>query len=166
MKLFSLIALTLAILYAVTPAVAQSRSKTIIFVRHAEKVDSSADPDLSAEGKERAQRLVKVLGKYKPGAFYSTNFKRTRDTITPLAQKRKKTIEIYDARKTQELYDAIMKSDTKRFLVAGHSNSSPGLVNLFGKKDLFKNLDESEFGVIWIVRIKDGQVRKTEILQY
>lgn len=166
MKLFSLIALTLAILCSVTLATAQAKSKTIIFVRHAEKNDSSADPDLSPEGKERAQRLAKVLSKYKPGAFYSTNFKRTRDTITPLAQKRKKTVEIYDPRKSQDLYDTIMKSETKRFLVAGHSNSSPGLVNLFGKKDIFKNLDESEFGVIWIVRIKNGQVKKTEILQY
>lgn len=166
MKLFSLIVLTLTIFCSVMLTTAQSKSKTIIFVRHAEKVDSSADPDLSPEGKERAQRLAKVLGKYKPGAFYSTNFKRTRDTIAPLAQKRKKTVEIYDHRKPTEIYETIMKSNTKRFVVAGHSNSSPGLVNLFGKKDIFKNLDESEFGVIWIVRIKNGQVKKTEILQY
>ena len=59
-----------------------------------------------------------------------------------------------------------MKSKTKRFLVAGHSNTIPGLANLFGKKELFKNLDDSEFGAIWIVRIKDGRVRKTEIIPY
>lgn len=166
MKLFSLIALTVAILCSFTAVAAQSKSKTIIFVRHAEKMDASADPDLSPEGKERAQRLAKVLAKYKPGAFYSTNFKRTRDTITPLAQKRKKQIEIYDHRKPNEIYETVMKSNTKRFVIAGHSNSSPTLVNLFGKKDVFKTIDESEFGVIWIVRIKNGQVQKAEVLQY
>jgi len=59
-----------------------------------------------------------------------------------------------------------MKSKTKRFLVAGHSNSIPGLANLIGKMDMFKNLDESEYGVIWIIRLKGGQVKNVEILHY
>ena len=91
MKLFSLIALTLAIMCVSQDVPAQT--KTIILVRHAEKADAtSQDPELSAEGKLRADRLVKVGGKYKPGAFYSTNFKRTRDTLAPLAAKRKKQV--------------------------------------------------------------------------
>jgi hypothetical protein len=97
------------------------------------------------EGRERAQRLVKAIGRYKPGAFYSTNFKRTRDTVSPWAAKRGKTVEIYDPRKPQELLDKIMASKTKRFVIAGHSNSTPGVVNLLVKKDLFKNLDESVY---------------------
>jgi len=60
----------------------------------------------------------------------------------------------------------VMKSKTKRFLIAGHSNTVPGLANLLGKKELFKNLDDSEYGAIWIVRIEDGKVRKTEIIPY
>jgi 2,3-bisphosphoglycerate-dependent phosphoglycerate mutase len=165
MKLFSLIALTLAIMSASQSISAQT--KTIILVRHAEKADAtSQDPELSAEGKQRAERLVKVAGKYKPGAFYSTNFKRTRDTLAPLAAKRKQTVAIYDARKPAELLDLIIKSKIKRHIVAGHSNSVPGLANFIGKKDVFKNLDESEYGVIWIIRMKSGQIVKTEVLPY
>lgn len=165
MKLFSLIALTLAI-FCVSQVV-QAQTKTIILVRHAEKADAtSQDPDLSAEGKQRAERLAKVAGKYKPGAFYSTNFKRTRDTLAPLAAKRKKTIGIYDARKPAELLDQITKSKIKRHIVAGHSNSVPGLANFIGKKDVFKNLDESEYGVIWIIRMKHGQIVRTEVMPY
>lgn len=145
-------------------------SKTIMLVRHAEKdVSDTADkndPVLTAEGKQRAERLAKIAGKYKPGAIYSTDFKRTRDTAAPIAERRKKQIQIYDARKPQELVDAIMKSRTKRFLVVGHSNTIPGLANLLGNKELFKNLDDAEHGAIWIVRIKNGQVRKTEIIPY
>jgi hypothetical protein len=59
-----------------------------------------------------------------------------------------------------------MKSKTKRFLITGHSNTIPGLANALGKKDLFKNLDDSEYGVIWIVRIKNGQVDRIEILPF
>ena len=143
-----------------------AQKKTIILVRHAEKADSSQDPELSAEGKQRAERLAKVVSKYKPGAIYSTDFKRTRDTAAPIAARRKLQVETYDPGKHKELVDSMMKSKTKRFLVVGHSNTVPGLANLLGKKELFKNLDDSEYGAIWVVRIKDGQVRKTEIIPY
>ncbi len=147
--------------------VAQEREITIILVRHAEKADAtSPDPDLSDAGKERSQRLVKKIGKYRPGAFYSTDFKRTRDTVAPLAAKRKKEVTIYDARKPQELVDQIMKSKTKRFVVSGHSNTIPGLANLIGKKELFKNLEDAEYTVIWLLRLKNGKVTKLELLDY
>ena len=152
---------------SVSAATVIAQDKTIILVRHAEKADAtSQDPELSAEGKQRAERLVKAAGKYKPGAFYSTNFKRTRDTISPLAAKRQKQVETYDARNPSALVDSIMKSKFKRHIIAGHSNSIPGLANLIAKKDVFKNLDESEYGVIWVIRIKDGKVRKTEVIPY
>ena len=144
-----------------------AQNKLVILIRHAEKADAtSPDPDLSSAGKERAQRLIKAIGRYRPGAFYSTDFKRTRDTLVPFAAKRGKEIQTYDARKPQELFDAIMKSETKRHLVSGHSNTIPPLVNLITKKDLFKNLDDSEYTVIWVIRIKDGIVDKIELLDY
>ncbi len=144
-----------------------AQKKTIILVRHAEKADAtSQDPELSAEGKARAERLAKIVKRYKPGAIYSTDFKRTRDTGAPLASRRKLQIQTYDPKKPNELIDMIMKTKTKRFLVVGHSNTVPGLANLLGKKEVFKNLDDAEYGVIWIVRMKDGQVRKTEVTPY
>lgn len=155
------------LLIAVLVAPAQSREVTILLVRHAEKADAtSQDPELSPAGRERAERLIKKIGKFRPGAFYSTDFKRTRDTVTPLAKKRNKQVQIYDARKPQELIDQIMKSGTKRFVVSGHSNTIPGLANLIAKKELFKNLDDSEYSVIWLIKLKDGKVRKFELLDY
>ena len=143
-----------------------AQEKTILLVRHAEKADDSQDPELSQKGKQRAERLVKTIGKYKPGGFYSTDYKRTRETLVPLAAKREKKIEIYDPRKPQELIDTIMKSKTKRFVVSGHSNTIPGLANLIAKKDVFKNLNDSEYSVIWLVRLKDGKVTELELLNY
>lgn len=164
MKVFLLVLFAMLLLPGVVSA--QAKEKIILLVRHAEKVDSSQDPDLSPEGKQRAERLVKKIGKFRPGAFYSTNYKRTRDTLVPLASKRKKEIQIYDARKPQELIDQIMKSETKRFVISGHSNTIPGLANLVSKKELFKNLDDSEYSVIWLLKIKDGKVQKFELLDY
>jgi 2,3-bisphosphoglycerate-dependent phosphoglycerate mutase len=146
---------------------AAAQKKTIILVRHAEKADAtSQDPELSDAGKQRAERLAKVIKKYKPGAIYSTDFKRTRDSVAPIAARRKLKIEVYDPKVPAVLVDTIIKSKTKRSLVVGHSNTVPGLANLLGKKEVFKNLDDTEYGVIWIVRIKDGQVRKTEVIPY
>lgn len=161
---FSTIVLALLLSFA---ANALAQEKLIILVRHAEKADAtSSDPELSAVGRERAQRLMKAIGKYRPGAFYATSFKRTRETVTPLAVKRKKEVQIYDPKKPQDLFDTIMKSGTKRHLVSGHSNTIPGLANLITKKDIFKNLDESEYTVIWLIRIKDGKVSEVELLDY
>ena len=146
---------------------AAAQKKTIILVRHAEKADAtSPDPELTDAGKQRAERLAKIIKKYKPGAIYSTDFKRTRDTVAPIAAHRKLKVEVYDPKKPADLVDTIIKSRTKRSLVVGHSNTVPGLANLLGKKEVFKNLDDTEYGVIWIVRIKDGQVRKTEVIPY
>lgn len=164
MKVFILVLFAMFVLPGAISA--QAKEKIILLVRHAEKVDSSQDPDLSPEGKQRAERLVKTIGKFRPGAFYSTNFKRTRDTLVPLASKRKKEVQIYDARKPQELIEQIMKSGTKRFVISGHSNTIPALANLVSKKELFKNLDDSEYSVIWLFKIKDGKVQKFELLDY
>src|SRR5262245_11857344 len=117
--------LILILFLCAVPLAAQS-TKTIILVRHAEK-DTSAtadpgDPVLTSEGVSRSKRLEERNKRFKPAEIYSTNFKRTRDTVTPLAKKRNKEIQVYDAKKPQELADKIVASKTKRFLIVGHSN--------------------------------------------
>jgi broad specificity phosphatase PhoE len=169
MKRPVLITIILIILSLAGSASAQT-TKTIILVRHAEKETSEMtdqnDPPLAAVGRERAQRLVKKIGKYRPGAIYSTNYKRTRETVEPLASRRRKTILSYDPSKPQDLVNAILKSKTKRFVIVGHSNTIPPLANLLTGKDLFKNLQDPEYSVIWVIRIRDGKVRKVELLDY
>jgi broad specificity phosphatase PhoE len=164
---FTLLAILLVLIASGT-SIAQK--KTIILVRHAEKDTSStadqSDPPLSPDGVKRAESFRKVAGKFRPGAVYSTNYKRTRSTVEPIAKKRHVEIQTYDPKNNGELVDRIMKSKTKRFVVVGHSNTIPGLANLLVKKELFKNLDDAEYGTIWVIRTKDGRVTKTEVLQY
>ena len=163
-----LFVLSVAAMFAL-PTLAQGQ-KTIILIRHAEKeaVDmaSAADPPLSAAGIDRAQRVAKRITKFHPGAIYSTNFKRTRDTVEPLAKKRGKTVEIYDPADAKGLAAKILASKTKRFVVVGHSNTIPPLANLLTGKDLFKNLQEIEYSVIYVIRMRNGKVSKVELLDY
>jgi 2,3-bisphosphoglycerate-dependent phosphoglycerate mutase len=159
--------LFLCLSFAVLSVDAYSQNKVIVLVRHAEKTDgTSQDPELSAAGKERAQRLIKKVNKYRPKEIYSTDFKRTRDTVQPLAAKRHLQVQTYDPKDPKTLAAKILASPSRRVLVAGHSNTVPGLANLLGKKELFKNLDDAEYGAIWVIRMKKGEIQKIEILNY
>ena len=158
-----------AAILLVTPAISSAQDKLIIIVRHAEKAavaPSEPDPDLSREGRDRALRFMKVAKRYRPGEVYSTAYKRTRQTAEPIAAARAKEIQIYDAAKQAELVDKILKSRTKRFVVVGHSNTVPFLANLFAKKEIFRQLLDTEYGVFYVVRVSNGKVRKIETILY
>jgi len=150
-------------------SVAVAQDKLIILVRHAEKAavaPEEPDPDLSPEGRERAVRFMKVAKRYRPGAVYSTLYKRTRQTAEPIAAARAKEIQIYGAAKQAELVDRILKSKTKRFIVVGHSNTVPFLANLFAKKEVFRQLLDSEYGVFYVIRMRKGVFERIEVYSY
>lgn len=155
--------------FAAVDANSQSRNKTFVLVRHAEKDSSqpnNPDPELSPAGRERADRLARAVKRYKPHEIFSTNFKRTRDTAAPTAARRKKQVQIYDPSKQADMIAAMMASKTDHHLIVGHSNTIPGLANALAKKEIFRNLVEAEHGVIWVIRLRDGVLRKVEVFPY
>jgi len=160
----------LMLLCLATGSSAQSVNKTIVLVRHAEKAPApptEPDPELSAEGRERAQRFMKaVVKKYKPHEIFSTNYKRTRDTAEPIARSRGKQVQTYDASKPAELIAKIMASKTDHYLIVGHSNTIPALANALAKKEVFRNLLDTEYGVYWVIRMKNGVLTKIEVFSY
>lgn len=167
---YSLIFLVLVMgCFAYTDVSAQGK-KTIVLVRHVERDVSptadKVDPDLSDIGRQRAERLVQLIKKYKPHEIFSTNFKRTRFTAEPIAKRRKVEIQTYDPGKQNELVEKIAASKTEHFLVVGHSNTIPLLANLLTKKEVFKQMPETEFGVIWVIRLNKGVLEKVEVFGY
>ena len=66
------------------PAAAQ----TFILVRHAEKADTSDDTTLSAEGRARAERLAEMLAEAGISHVFATQFRRTQQTVAPVAKSR------------------------------------------------------------------------------
>lgn len=146
---------------------AQHRKLTVILLRHAEKDVSegadTANPELSAEGKSRAQKLVKIINKYQPDAIYSTNFIRTRATVMPFARKTGRMIQIYDSRNLNQMLDLVMSGKLKRVIIVGHSNTTPALANLLIGQDKYKNLAETEYDKIWVFRIKRNKTKPNKI---
>ena len=149
---------------------AQAQTTTIILLRHAEKDTAvagstmmKADPPLSKDGELRAASLPEVLRSYKPDMIYSTNYIRTKATVTPLAQKFNKEILLYDPRNLPALEEQLRQMKGKTIIVAGHSNTTPALVNLLIKENKYPNLDETVYTKLWIVTIIDGKGEAKEI---
>jgi 2,3-bisphosphoglycerate-dependent phosphoglycerate mutase len=164
-------AISLLLLLAVLCWSAAAQNKTIVLVRHAEKagetaMDKTGDPDLSPGGQERAKRLVELVKKYKPHEIYATAYKRVQQTVQPVAEYRHKQIQIYDPAKQAELVNHLLNSKTEHFLIAGHSNTIPQLANLLAKKDLFKQMSDNEFGIIWVIKIRNGELKRVEVYAY
>jgi broad specificity phosphatase PhoE len=73
---------------------------TFILVRHAEKAnDGTEDPDLTQEGNTRAEKLSKMFRDTRLVAIYSTNFRRTKYTVAPLAKIHNLEVQEYEAYK-------------------------------------------------------------------
>src|SRR5689334_14216739 len=58
---------------------------TVFVVRHAEKGPEVPDPSLTEAGQHRASELARALTDAKITALYTTEFKRTQETLAPLA---------------------------------------------------------------------------------
>lgn len=152
-------------------AFAFAQNKTIVLVRHAEKasenpMDKTGDPDLSADGEVRTKRLLELVKKYKPHEIYATAYKRDQETVEPIALYRHLKVQTYDTREQAKFVEQILTSKTEHYLIAGHSNNIPELVNLFAKKEIFKQLPDSEYGVIYVVKIRRGKFKRVEVYEY
>ncbi len=142
---------------------AQKRKITVIIFRHADKETpvegDTSEPDISIEGQKRAIRLVKILDKYKPTRLFSTNYPRTIQTVTPLSRIKNLPIEFYEPGAMNLLVEKILASEDQRNIaVVGHNSTTFQLVNLLLKESKYKMPEDSEYGKIWIVRIKNRKI--------
>ncbi len=136
---------------------------TIYLVRHTEKADDGTrDPDLTDEGRARAERIAEKLKDEKLTAIYSTDYKRTRNTAEPVAKMQDKTVTIYDPRDLEKFKDEVMKKHKKgeKILIVGHSNTTPNLANLFLGSNRYKQIEESNYENFYVVELlKNGEWR-------
>jgi len=137
---------------------------TVFLVRHAEKIDQSRDPDLSVKGYRRAGELARVLANADIERIHSSNFIRTRETASPLAETLDLQIELYDPRDLNSLAEQI-KKDGGRHLVVGHSNTTPALVEILGGDPGSPIEEEHEYDRLYIVSFVGNEVN-TVLLRY
>lgn len=146
-----------------------AQKTTIWVVRHGEKEMSDPkdkDPDLSPEGKERAEALAKYLKGEKLDSIFSTNYKRTKLTGYPTADKIGLTIKTYDAAAQMVFAEGLIKNAKgKKMLIIGHSNTVQEILVAFGAKKPVKDLTDNDYDYVFILTLK-GDKKEVKVERY
>ncbi len=141
---------------------------TIILVRHAEKVidPNDSDPDLSPAGQARAQELVRMFGDAGINAIYATQYKRTQQTVKPLADKLGLPVNQVNAKSTGDLLAQIRSQNSGQVVfIAGHNNTVPEIIAALGGPT-FPAIPETEFDNLYIVTVYRTGKAKVVKLRY
>ena len=133
---------------------------TYYLIRHAEKElsdKSNRNPHLTKEGHVRAKAWRSVFKHLNLDHIYSSPYHRTEETAQPIADAQQRSIETYDPR---DLYNEAFQRATqgKKVLVVGHSNTTPALANAILGEAIYRPIDESIHGNLYIVSIINGEV--------
>ena len=139
-------------------------SQTYYVVRHAEKETAtgsmnSTDVPLTDLGRRRAEALKETLSNKKIKHIYSTNTIRTKSTAKPTAEYFQLSIQEYGPR-PDSVFIQTLKKQKGNTLIVGHSNTVDDIVNLLmGTKTIVKDLEDSEYDHLFIVKRKGKKVR-------
>ena len=139
---------------------------TVILVRHAEKKleTDNPDPDLTPEGVERAQEIARVFAEADVNAIYATQYKRTQETVKPLADRIGVPVTLVNSRQTDELVEKIHTTHRgQTIFIAGHNNSVPDIISVLSNEK-FPLIPETEYDNLFIVTIyRFGKAKVTKL---
>ena len=128
---------------------------TVILIRHAEKIidPNNSDPDLSPAGQARAHELARMFGDSGINAIYATQYKRTQQTVKPLADKLGLPITQVNSKSTPELLSQIRAQHRgETIFIAGHNNSVPEIIAALGGP-AYPTIPESEYDNLYVVTV-------------
>lgn len=125
--------------------------RSIVLTRHAEKETEGSDPGLSAAGRARAERLAKIFADETVTRLVASEYKRTQETLQPLAAQTGLAVDVRDAANVAGLAGELAKSADGTFVVvAGHSNTIPELVSILGGVSKL-TIAESEYSRVFVL---------------
>jgi broad specificity phosphatase PhoE len=155
-----LLACVLLLCAPALPAYAQTT--TVILVRHAEKVDDSADAALSAAGLRRADALALALADAGVQAVFTTQYQRTRDTAAPLVQRLGLAPQVLaaaggTAAHAAQVADRVRQHAGRTVLVVGHSNTVPAIIAALGGPELV--IADDEYANLFVLQLSDAGTR-------
>lgn len=141
--------------------IVNAASTTTIFVmRHAEKLTldpGDPDPALAPAGEARALELAQLFGRAPRGqgldAVIVSEFRRTQDTVRPLANRLGIPVIVVPAEDTSATARrALSENRGGRALIVGHSDTVPEIVRELSGVDVAP-MSEAEYGIVYVVTI-------------
>jgi phosphohistidine phosphatase SixA len=135
---------------ALAPAAAPAQ---VFLVRHAEKaLDQGEDPDLTPAGQARAEALAAVLAHAGVTHLFATEYRRTQRTLEPLATRLGLTVVVVPAKDSAAQLARLRElSPGAIAVVAGHSNTIPGLVRGLGARA--QDLTDADYDRLYAVAL-------------
>lgn len=147
---------------------ANDESTHIYLVRHAEKDlnDSTNNPPLTAEGRQRAQKLKSEMEKVPLNGIFSTYYDRNVHTVEPTAQQHKLNVNIYPWYHYQAMLDSIKTQKGKHYLICGHGDNLLPMIEYLGAQKPQESLKKHEYDKLFHLILTEGQVAQVEAKVY
>jgi len=156
LKSLLLPATLMAFLAAVAPPAHGQQATTVLVVRHAEKQWEDGDPPLSDVGWQRAEDLLRVVGESGVSVLFGTQYKRTSQTLEPIAERFVLEILVHDAGDSEGLAERILtEHEGHVVLVSGHSNTVPEIVAALGAPEP-DPIGDAEYDNLHVVSVGAG----------
>ncbi|MGL6269853.1 MAG: SixA phosphatase family protein [Chitinophagaceae bacterium] len=138
----------------VTCTMVQCRSTKVYIVRHAEKSTAPPqDPDLTDEGRMRAEDLAGELKNNRISKVYSTDTRRTRQTAEPFSIQSGVPIQLYKNDTLLKFLYHVLDAE-KNTLIVGHSNTTLQMLNELGLHPTIKVIPDNDYDNLFIVTLK------------
>jgi len=130
-------------------------------IRHAEKDRSDIannDPELTPLGRKRAQGWLRYFDSIPLLGIYSTPYKRTLQTIIPIAANKSLNPIIYSP---LDLFDDDFYTRSYRghWLIVGHSNTIPELTNILIESDTLGDIPDTVNSRVYRVDFRSKRPR-------
>ena len=128
---------------------------TFYLIRHAEKVrtdKSDKDPKLNEYGMLRAIKWQEYFSDKNISKIYSTNYKRTLETVKPI-QESSDIIPIIYSPSDIDYKNFIMSNKIEVVLIVGHSNTIPDFVNGLISENVYSQIDDLNNSNLYVVNI-------------
>lgn len=125
-------------------------------VRHCEKEKNSTDPDLTAEGRARAERLGRIMDNALLNIVAVTNTKRTMQTGEAVQRWAGDPdfINFPAEMLPSWLEDQFVENRGKHIFHVGHQNTIPQMLNRLTGTLQYKNIPDQDFNHLYIVATK------------
>ncbi|MCS6884831.1 MAG: phosphoglycerate mutase family protein [Acidobacteriota bacterium] len=136
---------------------------TVIIVRHAEK-QTGQDPELSEKGRQRAELLAEMLKDAKVKRIYASEYRRTLQTVEPLAKQLSLQVIRYAAAESQSFARKLRLQASGTVLIAAHSNTIAEILQGLGIEDRIEVSEDDYSGIYLVTLCADHSV--LTILRY
>tara|TARA_B100000214_G_scaffold37804_1_gene23737 strand:- start:21 stop:503 length:483 start_codon:yes stop_codon:yes gene_type:complete len=141
-------------------SIPENDCSTFYLIRHAEKVrtnKSDRDPKLNEKGILRALNWKEYFLDKDITKIYSTNYKRTLETVKPFQEAIGLATILYSP-SSIDYKDFISSNKGEIVLVVGHSNTIPNFVNELINDQVYAQIEDLNNSNLYIVNLCDSSV--------